>query len=290
MEHEDYFEAYCKIPKKDKDGNDIDGVIGTGGLRRKDGTLAALAYDIHPADNNPPAPQPVQPIQPVLIQNNVIVQENQKSALERFIEPYLPSIRDAGVRYFDRHIDDWVDKGLSGLWNGCKLVYYKVNGKIAEKRVAKRQALETKTATPASAASTALTAQNELFTHTYCEYKAHMTSDEARKKLLDAYVLAVVAVKNLNEVANAQIVDDSGNVKEGSELIRSLNSKEIIMTINKIMQQNPALLDDWQSKALSTAFGERYKVERHYILLSDPKRDKDRPTDRINPAQNGNPA
>lgn len=65
---EDFMRVEGKVPRRDKDGNDITNQsLGSGGARRDDGTLSALAYDLEPlseGDESPtqqPSPGPSVP-------------------------------------------------------------------------------------------------------------------------------------------------------------------------------------------------------------------------------------
>ena len=49
----EYDEYKVKVPRRDKDGNDISGdKLGGGGRHREDGTISAMAYDFQPLDDS----------------------------------------------------------------------------------------------------------------------------------------------------------------------------------------------------------------------------------------------
>ena len=53
IDDQDYEEYKVKVPKHDKDGNDITGdKLGKGGRHRDDGTFSGMAYDFQPLEES----------------------------------------------------------------------------------------------------------------------------------------------------------------------------------------------------------------------------------------------
>ena len=53
-DEKDFDYGICKIPRKDKDGNDISGDrIGKGGRHRNDGTFSGMVYDVQEVEHDP---------------------------------------------------------------------------------------------------------------------------------------------------------------------------------------------------------------------------------------------
>ena len=78
----------------------------------------------------------------------------------------------------------------------------------------------------------------------YTDYRERMTSEEAKKKLIAAYIHAIMAMRKLQRVADAEVVQDDETVIEGKQLIETLQKEQLIESINEILIDQPALLED----------------------------------------------
>ena len=94
-----------------------------------------------------------------------------------------------------------------------------------------------------------------------------MTSEEAQKELLDAFILYVLSAKKVWKVAHANITDSNGKQISGSEMLDAISNTSIIDSINSIITHNPALLEEWQSMALEGLLGHGIIAEGQYIPL-----------------------
>ena len=97
------------------------------------------------------------------------------------------------------------------------------------------------------------------------DYKGKMTSDEAKKELLDAFMLYVLSARKLRSVAQAQIVSVDGKLEDGTELIEKIISSGIIDEVNSILVANPDLLEEQHKKILSDILGYQIKRNDQYI-------------------------
>lgn len=94
-----------------------------------------------------------------------------------------------------------------------------------------------------------------------------MTSEEAQKELLDAFIWYVLAAKKLNRVAHAKVIDSSGKITEGRTMIEKVSAPEVIGKINGILEQNPRLLEEWQSAALTGIIGRDILAKKEYVPI-----------------------
>ena len=78
----------------------------------------------------------------------------------------------------------------------------------------------------------------------YAAYKERMTNEDARKELVEAYILAITAARKLQRVANAEIVQDNQTIIEGNKMIEMLQKEQLVESINEILLNQPALLED----------------------------------------------
>lgn len=89
------------------------------------------------------------------------------------------------------------------------------------------------------------------FDAAYEQYTVNMTSEEAQKELLDAFILYVFAAKKLSHVAHANVVDSAGKIVDSRTMIEKICTTQVIGRINNILVQNPELIEEWQSIALA---------------------------------------
>lgn len=109
------------------------------------------------------------------------------------------------------------------------------------------------------------------FDFAYEQYSANMTSEEAQKELLDAFILYVLAIKKLNKVARAKITDSDENIIDGRTMIDKISAPVVIEKINNILDHNPKLLEEWQTIALSDILGRTLTKEDKLIPINGDK-------------------
>ncbi len=99
------------------------------------------------------------------------------------------------------------------------------------------------------------------------QYAENMTSEEAQKELLDAFILYVLAARKLNRVAHANVLDSEGKITRGRTMIEKVSAPEVIGKINSILENNPGLLAEWQSVALLGIIGRDVINEKMYVPI-----------------------
>lgn len=99
-------------------------------------------------------------------------------------------------------------------------------------------------------------------------YRENMSSEEAQKELLDAFLLYLISAKKLMRVANANIVEPTGTITDGKSVIATITSDSMIESINSIIKCNPELLDESHAKALSEILGHKVFVEAEYVPIT----------------------
>lgn len=87
------------------------------------------------------------------------------------------------------------------------------------------------------------------------QYAENMTNEEAQKELFDAFILYVLAARELNRVAHANVLDSEGKITEVRTMIEKISAPEVIGKINGILENNSGLLEEWQSVALLGIIG-----------------------------------
>lgn len=280
----DFDYGICKVPRRDKDGNDISGDrIGKGGRHRSDGTYSGPVYDVELVGYDPSVPQTrtIYQDRPVYIEQPVYVE--QKSSFLEGLASDL--IREYGPVMLDRLLDN-AEAAFWSWWNERK--ERKNAARIAETERKKRESLKKAMATSRSAdepirkgLATETNAVAGLRSTTivmpdgldaaYEQYSVNMTSEEAQKELLDAFVFYLLALKKLNRVANARIVDAAGNITDGRAVIEKISAPEVIDKINAILEQNPGLLEAWQSVALSDILGRSLTEDAQFVPIDSAR-------------------
>ncbi|WP_100333709.1 hypothetical protein [Bacillus alkalisoli] len=118
-----------------------------------------------------------------------------------------------------------------------------------------RKTRSTEIATSSKAMSDSATVE---FDNAYEQYTINMTSVEAQKELLDIFVLSVIQARKVLKISQTNIVDaanPSGQFIEGKAVIKRLSDPNVIGNINRILKKNSALLEEWESVALSGILG-----------------------------------
>ena len=99
------------------------------------------------------------------------------------------------------------------------------------------------------------------------DYKENMTSEEAKRELLEAFMLYVLSAHKLRKVSNAQIIKVDGEIEDGTELIEKIIQSGVIDEVNSILTLNPDLLEDKQMNILSDILGYHLKEDDKYIPI-----------------------
>lgn len=90
------------------------------------------------------------------------------------------------------------------------------------------------------------------------EYKENISSEEAQRELLEAFILYLASAQKVHRVANANVINIAGEIVDGKSLIEVFNNHELIDSINEIARGNPKLLSEQQLNMLSEVIG--YKI------------------------------
>lgn len=270
-EERDFDYVVGKLPRKDKDGNDTTGDrIGKGGRHRDDGTYSAVAYDLKVVDENPTkkASEPT-----VIVQREVVEVEKQPTRYEDL--PWYGQLLCDGIEMVIPYVvDGLVNLTERGINVGVSAVKRKVSEHKAaecEKSVQQKKAVTAHiepsesvqiVATPEKAA----TALDEIDA-AYENYSINITSEEAQKEFVDAFILRLLSERKLWKIAHANIVDSAENITDGRAMIDKLSSPLMLENINTILNNNPTLLKTWQTIALEDILGRELIVDSCYVPI-----------------------
>lgn len=101
----------------------------------------------------------------------------------------------------------------------------------------------------------------------YQKYTINMSSEEAQKELLEAFVLQYLSMKKIQRLSHAKIIDADGNVITGTEAVEKLANSNVIKSINQMLSSNSSLLNEWEAKALTEALGRELIQDDHYVPI-----------------------
>ena len=102
----------------------------------------------------------------------------------------------------------------------------------------------------------------------YNEYRENMSSEDAQRELIEAFILLLESMKKVYRVANANVIDSEGRIIDGRALIEDLANKGMIESINEILRSNPALLSQKQALFLSEILGYEVNCQKEYIPIT----------------------
>lgn len=253
-EDRDFDYVVGKLPRKDKDGNDTTSDrIGKGGRHREDGTYSAVAYDLEVVEEDPTKIVPPEP--QVIVRREVVEVEKRPTRYEDlpwYQQLIVDGIEQALPIIVDRAVDGafyWAGRGWNAAVNYGKRKI--ADRKSAKQTASQKKAVVTNTA-PLKSAAVVTTPEKthavlDEIDATYENYSINMTSEEAQKEFVDAFILRLLSEKKLWKIAHANIVDSAGNITDGRAMIDKLSSPLMLENINTILNNNPALLETWKN-------------------------------------------
>ena len=270
----DFDYGICKIPRKDKDGNDISNDrIGRGGRHRSNGTYSGPVFDLKVVDSDPSIPRTE-----TVYRDRTVIMKKDPSILKMIIADLYDEYGEDVIRWGA----DKTVAAFRGLWADHK-----------EKKAAERQAkneVKRNTSRPQEVAprlkaeqvlreaqgsaktvvaetiSTAVSAQDE-FDSAYRQYTIHMTSEEAQKELIDIFILTIMREKKIQKLRHARIEDTAGYIVDGADLVKRLADPTVMKSINNILEHRPNLLDEMQETYLTSLLGRELIVDSRFIPI-----------------------
>lgn len=241
---DDYISVEGKVPRRDRDGNEITSTdLGTGGARRDDGTLAALAYDLRPqpdggdpgGDRGGLSPEMQQWLRRV----GWVVLEEIVIPVAREVAPHVKVRLQARYRGF-------IERRGAGDADG---------GEATEPTPPHGKA----SIGPAEALPESREAPNQT--------QVAMTAAEWEEGFR-AWVAATAIEEALREMlANARIEADGKDLLALQDALRELTPEQRAAIANRMLQANALSLDDDRLATFVKVFGEGRIVEGQFVPL-----------------------
>ena len=106
------------------------------------------------------------------------------------------------------------------------------------------------------------------FNEAYDGFRINMTSEEAQREFIDAYMLYMLSAKKMYKLKHATIVDEkTGKAINGEDWVQGLCQPEILANFNAILSSNPLMLENWQAVALADILGRELVVNGTYVAI-----------------------
>lgn len=100
------------------------------------------------------------------------------------------------------------------------------------------------------------------------EYRENISNEKAQKELIDAFIYIIQGVMKIQRVAKSNVVDSAGKITDGRLMIQESINENILESINSILQEKPALLEEQQRATLSEVLGYNIFDEQRYVSIT----------------------
>jgi hypothetical protein len=272
MENDRDFDwAKCKVPRKDKGGNDITSdKLGAGGRHRDDGTYSGVAYDIEMIDENDDLKEKnyYQANQSTPYESRKAHEEVELSKEQKELAALIGEVIAAGALWVFNEVVApyakrfWKEKaapGLKGVWNGLtnkKATIQSSKGEIKSPvhTTAELKASNSTNVEPFSKAN-----------KSYEEYRESISKEEAQRIFHNMRNHAILLANDIRRLSNACIREED----ESSEAffarkseIERLTAQEVMNSIKLLLDnQNRILLDEATTRVLSDFYAGNLIIE-----------------------------
>lgn len=246
----DYDEYRVKVPKQDKEGNDITSdKLGKGGRHRGDGTFSGMAYDFRPIEDDGPSREELEYQLELMVHEERIagIQGKQSTAdtitaTWNFINNILEFINEhPEILETAYKLGIKAKNGVTSAKNKIVTAVKGDKGKQKSKKSTQKSAPKQKLVDT----SLAVTASNEIIaenSETSQIERENLSIEEARALVLNVLLKYVSLKRDINRLANANI--DNGQRIE-------LNAEDVIAQLDSLVSEYPALMDDNTTESIS---------------------------------------
>ena len=243
----DYDEYRVKVPRYDKNGEDISGDrLGGGGRHRKDGTISGMAYDFEPVEESDrkelmkkvEAGVYKEQLQRQATIDNVFDIINSATSIVVGIAKWVEENPDKASRYISlakekiHVIKSFTEKGKKSISSWLN--------KISKKKDSAELVVDN----PGTQISIEIPVDENASVK-------KMTKEELQAKYIEFLLAYITTVRCAKELENTQLVD--GN--------------QLISAMNVLVQEHPELLDEKVQSDVSTILSSLQNDEKDAILL-----------------------
>lgn len=270
----DYDVVKAKVPKRDKDGHDITAdKLGTGGRRREDGTLSALAYDFELIEDSDDSE--LDNFEDKFLEYALAEQRMRIAQEEDFYRAleFVSAIADATVTFLENHPEVAV-KIVDGVMTFGHYVtgqFKAIRTKLKSRPKQEKKSAKLKRGVFTIKATALLNSQVEKppvkSVKEEQERQPTMTVEQAKNEVLNILGHYIEMKKGFQRLSKANVIDP-----------QKIGFDAVIAQLEGIVQSYPALMDvTIESSILSINLDEiemRKVKEALLIQPNDHKEDK----------------
>ena len=252
-DNKDYEEYKVKVPKYDKEGNDITGdKLGRGGRHRGNGTFSAMAYDFQPLEE-PESEESSAYLERKLM---ILAQEEKQAEIEErqttfdTINNVMDTINNV-LKFIEEHPE--IIEGAIRASKKAKVIATKGKDKFIALVHREKQELPSLEVSNISEKNVVDSSEKIIFSdnNTECpekcisannyQKKEHISLEEARELAIGILLDYISMKKKIDRLSNA----DFDRVE-----LPKLDVNQVTLELNLLIEKYPALMDDKTSSSV----------------------------------------
>ena len=239
-DNKDYEEYKVKVPKYDKEGNDITGdKLGKGGRHRGNGTFSAMAYDFQPLEESE-SKESREYLERKLM---ILAQEEKQAEIEErqstfdTINNVMDTINNV-LKFIEEHPE--IIEGVIRASKKAKVIATKGRDKFIALVHREKQELPNLEVSNISEKNIVDTSEKCISENNY-QKKEYISLEEARELAIGILLDYINMKKKIDRLSNADF--------DRSE-IPKLDVNQVTLDLNLLIEKYPALMDDKTSSSV----------------------------------------
>ena len=239
-DNKDYEEYKVKVPKYDKEGNDITGdKLGKGGRHRENGTFSAMAYDFQPLEESE-SKESREYLERKLM---ILAQEEKQAEIEErqstfdTINNVMDTINNV-LKFIEEHPE--IIEGVIRASKKAKVIATKGRDKFIALVHREKQELPNLEVSNISEKNIVDTSEKCISENNY-QKKEYISLEEARELAIGILLDYISMKKKIVRLSNADF--------DRAEMPK-LDVNQVTLDLNLLIEKYPALMDDKTSSSV----------------------------------------
>lgn len=239
-DNKDYEEYKVKVPKYDKEGNDITGdKLGKGGRHRGNGTFSAMAYDFQPLEESE-SKESREYLERKLM---ILAQEEKQAEIEErqstfdTINNVMDTINNV-LKFIEEHPE--IIEGVIRASKKAKVIATKGRDKFIALVHREKQELPNLEVSNISEKNIVDTSEKCISENNY-QKKEYISLEEARELVIGILLDYINMKKKIDRLSNADF--------DRAEMPK-LDVNQVTLDLNLLIEKYPALMDDKTSSSV----------------------------------------
>lgn len=239
-DNKDYEEYKVKVPKYDKEGNDITGdKLGKGGRHRGNGTFSAMAYDFQPLEESE-SKESREYLERKLM---ILAQEEEQADIEErqstfdTINNVMDTINNV-LKFIEEHPE--IIEGVIRASKKAKVIATKGRDKFIALVHREKQELPNLEVSNISEKNIVDTSEKCISENNY-QKKEYISLEEARELAIGILLDYISMKKKIDRLSNADF--------DRAEMPK-LDVNQVTLDLNLLIEKYPALMDDKTSSSV----------------------------------------